>query len=84
MHCTIWHSIAKEIDSLWDDRKASQWCDRRCVKLRVGKTTGVCNMRGYLLKAGGQAVIHGLDAVLSGIQSDTMPPDWKRGLFIHI
>ncbi|KAG0718661.1 Transposon TX1 uncharacterized protein [Chionoecetes opilio] len=38
-----------------------------------------------LLKAGGEAMIRGLHAVLTAVwQSGTIPPDWKRGLVVPI
>ena len=55
------------------------------AKLRVGKTAGICNISVELLKAGGEAMIRGLHAVLTAIwHSDTIPPDWKRGLAVPI
>ena len=38
-----------------------------------------------MLKAGGEAMIHGLHAVLTAVwQTGTIPPDWKRGLVVPI
>ncbi|KAG0693436.1 Transposon TX1 uncharacterized protein [Chionoecetes opilio] len=55
------------------------------AKLRGGKAAGVCNISAELLKAGGEAMIHGLHAVLTAVwQSGTIPPDWKRGLVVPI
>ncbi|XP_050735881.1 uncharacterized protein LOC127008208 [Eriocheir sinensis] len=46
------------------------------AKLRGGKASGACNISAELLKAGGEAMIHGLHAVLTAIwQSGTIPPD---------
>ncbi|KAG0726185.1 LINE-1 retrotransposable element ORF2 protein [Chionoecetes opilio] len=45
-------------------------------------TTG---LHAELLKAGGEAMIRGLHAVLTAVwQSGTIPPDWKRGLVAPI
>ena len=55
------------------------------ARLRGGKAPGVCNISAELLKAGGEAMIHGLHAVLTAVwQSGTIPPDWKRGLVVPI
>ncbi|KAG0727434.1 LINE-1 reverse transcriptase [Chionoecetes opilio] len=55
------------------------------AKLRGGKAAGVCNISAELLKAVGEAMIHGLHAVLTAVwQSGTIPPDWKRGLVVPI
>ncbi|KAG0728096.1 putative protein in type-1 retrotransposable element R1DM [Chionoecetes opilio] len=55
------------------------------AKLRGGKASGVCNISAELLKAGGEAIIRGLHAVLTAVwQSGTIPPDWKRGLVVPI
>ena len=54
-------------------------------KLNCGKAAGVCNVRAEMLKGRGEAVIHGLHAVLSAVwQCGTISPDWKRGLVVHI
>ncbi|KAG0711895.1 LINE-1 retrotransposable element ORF2 protein [Chionoecetes opilio] len=55
------------------------------AKLRGGKAAGVCNISAELLKAGGEAMIRGLHAVLTAVwQSGTIPHDWKRGLVVPI
>ena len=54
-------------------------------KLKCGKAAGVCNISGELLKAGGEAMIHGLHAVLVAVwQTGTIPSDWKKGLVVPI
>ena len=54
-------------------------------RLRGGKAAGVCNISAELLKAGGDAAIRGLHAVLTAVwQTGTIPPDWKRGLVVPI
>ncbi|KAG0724898.1 Transposon TX1 uncharacterized protein [Chionoecetes opilio] len=55
------------------------------AKLKGGKAAAVCNISAELLKAGGEAMIRGLHAVLIAVwQSGTIPPDWKRGLVVPI
>ena len=56
------------------------------AKLRGGKAAaGICNIRAELLKAGGEAMIRGLHAVLTAVwHSDTIPPDWKTRWVIPI
>ncbi|KAG0725535.1 Alpha-N-acetylglucosaminidase [Chionoecetes opilio] len=55
------------------------------AKLRGGKAAGVCKISAELLKAGREAMIRGLHAVLTAVwQSGTIPPDWKRGLVVPI
>ena len=54
-------------------------------KLKGRKAAGVCNISVELLKAGGEAMIHGLHAVLTVVwHSCIIPPDWKRGLVVPI
>merc|ERR1712035_263168 len=44
------------------------------AKLRGGKAPGICTISAELLKAGGEAMIHGLHAVLTAVwQSGTIP-----------
>ena len=58
---------------------------RAVARLKGGKAAGVCGIAAELLKAGGEAMIHGLHAVLSAVwQTGTIPPDWKRGLVIPL
>ena len=46
------------------------------AKLRGGKAAGICNISAELLKAGGEAMIRGLHAVLTAVwHSGTIPPD---------
>ncbi len=55
------------------------------AKLRGGKAPGICNINAEMLKAGGETMTHGFDAVMSAVwQSCTIPPDWKRGLVVPI
>ena len=55
------------------------------AKLRGGKAAGICNISAELLKAGGEAMIRGLHAVLTAVwHSGTIPPDWKKGLVVPI
>ena len=54
-------------------------------KLRAGKAAGVCNISAEMLKAGGEAMIQGLHAVVTAVwQTGVIPPDWKRGLVAPI
>ena len=53
--------------------------------MRGGKAAGICNISAELLKAGGEAMICGLHAVLTAVwHSGTIPPDWKKGLVVPI
>ena len=55
------------------------------AKLRGGKAAGICNISAELLKAGSEAMIHGLHAVLTAVWlSGTIPPDWKKRVVIPI
>ena len=55
------------------------------AKLKDGKAAGICNISVELLKAGGEAMIRELHAVLTVVwHSDTIPPDWKRELVVSI
>ena len=50
------------------------------AKLIGEKATGICNISAELLKAGGEVMICGLHAALiAAWNSDTIPPDWKKG-----
>ncbi len=67
--------IDKATPSLDEVRKA-------VADLREEKAPGSCNISVELLKAGGEAMIHGLYAVLTAMwQSGTIPPEWNRGVF---
>ena len=55
------------------------------AKLKGRKAVGICNISAELLKAGVEAMIRGLHAVLTAVwHSGTIPPDWKKGLVIPI
>ena len=55
------------------------------AKLRGGKAAGIFNISADLLKAGGEAMIRGLHAILTAVwHSGTILLDWKRGLVIPI
>ena len=47
---------------------------------------GISNISAELLKAGGEAMIRGLHAVLTAVwhSGNTIPPDWKKGLVVPI
>ena len=54
------------------------------AKLRGGKAAGIY-ISAELLKAGGEAMICGLHAVLTAVwHSGTIPPNWKKGLVVPI
>ncbi|KAG0730189.1 Transposon TX1 uncharacterized protein [Chionoecetes opilio] len=72
------HSIDETAPSLDEVREA-------VAKLKGGKAAGVCKISVELLKAGGEAMIRRLHAVLTAVwKSGTIPPDWKRGLVVPI
>ena len=49
-------------------------------ELRGGKAAGIWNINAELLKAGGEAMIRGLHAVLTAVwHSGTIPPTRRRG-----
>ncbi len=53
--------------------------------LKGRKAAGVCNVRAEILKAGTEAMIHGLHAVLTAVwQSGNNSPNWQRGLVVPI
>ena len=52
------------------------------AKLTGGKAAGICNISAEVLKAGCEAMIRGLQAVLTAVwHSGTIPPDWKSREF---
>ena len=55
------------------------------AKLRGGKAADICKISAELLKAGVEAMIRGLHAVLTAVwHSGTIPPDGKKGLVVPI
>ena len=55
------------------------------AKLKGGKAAGICNISAELPKAGGEAMIRGLRAVLTAVwHSGTIPSDWKKELVVPI
>ena len=69
-----------DADPLIDKTAPSIHVKEAVAKLRGGKAAGICNISAELLKAGGEATIRGLHAVLTTVWlSSTIPPDWKRG-----
>ena len=55
------------------------------ARLKSGRAAGVCDIPAELVKAGGEAMIRGLHAVIEVIwQTGIIPPDWTRGLVTPI
>ena len=59
---------------------------RAAIKqLAVGKAAGCCGIQAELLKAGGDAVLGSLHAVLSSVwNTGVIPADWKRGIVVPL
>ena len=54
-------------------------------QLKGGKAPGICGIHIELLKAGGNAVLMSLHAVLcSAWNTDIISTDWKRGLVVPL
>ena len=54
-------------------------------RLKWGKASGICGIHAELLKAGGNAVLMLLHAVLcSAWNTGIIPTDWKRGLAVPL
>ena len=54
-------------------------------QLKWGKTPGICGIHADLLKAGGNAVLVSLHAVLCSARSTgIIQTDWKRGLVVPL
>ena len=54
-------------------------------RLKWGKALGICGIHAELLKAGGNAVLMLLHAVLcSAWNTGIIPTDWKRGLVVPL
>ena len=54
-------------------------------QLKLGKAPGICGIHAELLKAGGNAALHLLLAVLcSAWNTGIIPTDWKRGLVVPL
>lgn len=57
----------------------------RRIQLSSGKAVGICCIAAELLKAVGEPMARGLQAVLAAIwQSGTIPPDLLRGVVIPL
>ena len=53
--------------------------------VELGKATGICAIHAELLKAGGNAALVSLHAVLcSAWNTGIIPTDWKRGLVVPL
>ena len=53
--------------------------------VEIGKAPGICGNHAELLKAGGNAVLMSLHAVLcSTWNTGILPTDWKRGLVVPL
>jgi len=54
-------------------------------RLKWSKAPGICGIHTELLKAGGNAVLMSLHAVLCSIRNtDIIPTDWKVGLVVPL
>ena len=54
-------------------------------RLKWNKAPGICDIHDELLKAGGNAALVSLHAVLcSALNTGIIPTDWKRGLFVPL
>ena len=54
-------------------------------QLKGGKASGICGIHAELLKAGGNAVLMSLHAVLCSVwNTGIIPTDWKRGLIFPL
>ena len=71
-----------DADPPFDETAASMGDVKEAVaKLRGGKAAGICNISVELRKAGGEALIRGLHAVLTAVwHSGTIPLYWKKRL----
>ena len=54
------------------------------AKLRSGKAAGICNISVELLKAVGEAMIHGSHDVLTAVWHSGTIPEWKKALVVPI
>ena len=54
-------------------------------RLKCGKAPGICDIHAELLKAGGNAALVSLHAVLcSAWNTGIIPTDWKRGFVVPL
>ena len=54
-------------------------------RLKWGKAPGICGIQAELLKAGGNAALVSMNAVLcSAKNTNIIPTDWKRGLVVPL
>ncbi|KAG0714105.1 LINE-1 retrotransposable element ORF2 protein [Chionoecetes opilio] len=85
-----WTKEASGWQPLWTTLPSAKSCHELIHCGCKKGCTGRCKctkaaLNAELLKAGGEAMIRGLHAVLTAVwQSGTIPPDWKRGLVIPI
>ena len=58
---------------------------RAIGRLAGGKAAGCCGIQAELLKAGGEALLDSLHAVISSTwKTGTVPADWKRGIVVPL
>ena len=61
------------------------WKQAAVNQLKWGKAPGICGIHAELLKAGGNAALVSLHAVLcSAWNTGIIPNDWKRGLVVPL
>ena len=61
------------------------WKQAAVNRLKWGKAPGICGINAELLKAGGNAVLVSLNAVLcSAWITGIIPTDWKRALVVPL
>ena len=62
-----------------DEVRRSIW------KLKSGKSSGVCGIRGELLKAGGEVTVKWLQRIYSMVwRTGVVPRDWRRAVIVPI
>lgn len=75
-----------DIDSLINKTPPSLAYAKEALKnFKCGKAAGVCYISAEILKAGDEAMVHGLHTVVSfAWKSDAIPLDWKRELVVPV
>ena len=68
-----------------DDRILMEETRRMIGKLKSGKAGGVGDIRGEMLKAGGEVTVQWLTAIFNAVwRTGVTPKDWRRGIIVPI
>ena len=68
-----------------DDRILMEETRRVIGKIKCGKAGGVCDIRGEMLKAGGEVTVQWLTAIFNVVwRTGVTPKEWRRAIIIPV